>query len=176
MCIRDSILFDCPPNFLHAPKAALFNSDHIIVPSNPDALSIIGFHLLVDKCSKFAIESERLAKEMDAPRPQILGVILNAVKQGSNIDVPLERFQAQIDRFKEQGKIADQAMIFPEQIRHSVTVGRAVMQGLPMVLLTKKEGSQTVAEDYIMVAKRILKATKGTAAPTPPPVEKSAEA
>jgi len=173
----DYILFDCPPNFLHAPKAALFTSDHIVVPSNPDALSIIGFHLLVDKCSRFELESERHTQEMDAPRAQILGVVLNAIKQGANIDVPLERFQAQIDRFKEQGKVAKQAIIFPEQIRHSVTVGRAVMQGLPMVLLTKKEGSQTVAEDYIHVAKRILSSTTstGSSANTAPAEEAVAE-
>lgn len=155
----DYIFFDCPPSFSRATQCALFGCDHIVVPANPDALSIIGFHLLVDKLFGFKRQSQRWRVELDAPTPEILGISINAVMPGANIDVPLERFKAQIQRFKEQELIPPKTHIFPEEIRHSVSVGRAVMQGLPMVLMSKREASMTVAEDYIKTAQRIITLT-----------------
>ncbi len=158
----DYIFFDCPPSFFHAPQCAVFCSDHIIVPANPDALSIIGFHLLIDKLESFRRQSRKWRDMLSAPEAQVLGVSLNAVKPGANIDVPLERFNAQIERFASQNKVPETACVFPEQIRHSVTVGRAVLQGLPMVLMSKREASMKVAEDYILTTQRILSLTSNS--------------
>ncbi len=155
----DFILFDCPPNFFYSPQCAIFSSNWILVPANPDALSIIGFHLLVEKLHKFKAESSTYAESLSSPNPDILGISLNSVKPGTRIDVPVERLQAQLERFIEQGRISAKASIFPEQIRHSVAVGRAVMQGMPMVLLGKSQGSMNVAEDFIKTAQRILSLT-----------------
>jgi len=155
----DYIFFDCPPSFFIAPQCAVFCSDHIIVPANADALSIIGFHLLIDKLDSFKKQSYRWRQELAAPEPQVLGISINMVKPGANIDVPIERFNAQIERFASQGKVPETTCIFPEYIRHSVTVGRAVMQGLPMVLMSKREASMTVAEDYIKTTQRVLAMT-----------------
>ena len=137
-----------------------------MVPANPDALSIIGFHLLVDKLESFNKQSYRWRQELSVPEPQILGISLNAVKLGTNIEIPIERFNAQIERFAAQGKIPETACIFPEYIRHSVSIGRAVMQGLPMVLMSKREASMTVAEDYVKTAQRIVSLTTQEAAAT----------
>src|SRR5690606_24866246 len=49
----DYILFDCPPNILRASQLGLFCSNEVYVPANPDALSLIGFTLLVNKLEKF---------------------------------------------------------------------------------------------------------------------------
>ena len=155
----DYIFFDCPPSFFHAPKCAVFGSDHIIVPANPDALSIIGFHLLIEKLESFRKQSLRWREDLSAPSPQILGISINAVKPGTNIDVPLERFDAQLERFAAQNKVPENARVFPEHIRYSVTVGRAVIQGLPMVLMSMREASIKVAEDYIRTSQRILELT-----------------
>lgn len=152
----DFILFDCPPNFFYTTQCALFASDHVLVPSNPDALSIIGFHLLVDKLSRFRKETETLRQAAQAPKPEIIGVALNAVKPGTKIHVPLERFNAQIDRFKTQGKVSAATHIYPDLVRHSVTVGRAVMLGIPTVLMSKQDASINLAEDYIKLTKHLL--------------------
>lgn len=160
----DYIFLDCPPSFFIGPQCCVFSSEHIVVPANPDALSIIGFHLLVEKLESFKKQSYRWRQELSAPEPQILGISINAVKPGANIDVPLERFNAQIERFAAQGKVPESTCIFPEQIRYSITVGRAVMQGLPMVLMSKREASMTVAEDYIKTAQRIVSLTTKEAA------------
>jgi chromosome partitioning protein len=155
----DYIFFDCPPSFFTTSQCALFSSEHIVVPANPDALSIIGFHLLIDKLESFKKQSYRWRQELSVAEPQVLGISLNAIKPGTNIDVPVERFNAQIERFAGQGKIPESTSIFPEQIRYSVSVGRAVMQGLPMVLMSKREASITVAEDYIKTTQRIVSLT-----------------
>lgn len=154
--LYDFILFDCPPSFYYAPQCALFNSDWVIVPANADALSIIGFHLLTEKLNKFKAKTAEDREELGAPTPEIMGVSLNAIKPGVRIDVPVERFANQIQRFIEQRKVPTKTEIFPTKIRHSITVGRAVMQGQPMVLMPKNEGSMTVAEDYIKTSQYIL--------------------
>lgn len=152
----DFILFDCPPNFFYTTQCALFASDHVLVPSNPDALSIIGFHLLVDKLAKFRTETKAAREAINAPYPEIIGIALNAVKPGTKIHVPLERFNAQIDRFKTQSKVSSKTHIYPDLIRHSVTVGRAVMLGIPTVLMSKQDASINLAEDYIKLTKHLL--------------------
>ncbi|EDY85157.1 CobQ/CobB/MinD/ParA nucleotide binding domain, putative [Verrucomicrobiia bacterium DG1235] len=152
----DFILFDCPPNFFYTTQCALFASDHVLVPSNPDALSIIGFHLLVDKLAQFRKSTAAHREAAKAPAPEIIGIALNAVKPGTKIHVPLERFNAQIDRFKAQGKVSNKTHIYPDLIRHSVTVGRAVMLGVPTVLMSKQDASINLAEDYIKLTKHML--------------------
>ena len=158
----DYIFFDSPPNFFHGTQCSVFCSDHIVVPANPDALSVVGFHLLIDKLESFKKQSHRWRKERSAPAPEVLGISLNAVKPGSNIDVPIGRFTAQIERFVAQKKVPQKARVFPEQIRHSISVGRAVLQGLPMVLMSEREASMQVAEDYVHTTHRILKLTSDT--------------
>lgn len=152
----DFILFDCPPNFFYTTQCALFASDHVLVPSNPDALSIIGFHLLVDKLARFRADTETQRLSAGSPAPEIVGIALNAVKPGTKIHVPLERFNSQIDRFKSQGKVSKKTHIYPDLIRHSVTVGRAVMLGIPTVLMSKQDASINLAEDYIKLTKHLL--------------------
>ncbi|MCH6256936.1 ParA family protein [Puniceicoccaceae bacterium K14] len=154
--LYDFILFDCPPSFYYAPQAAIFNSDWVIVPANADALSIIGFHLLTEKLNKFKEKTEDHRNELHSPTPEIMGVSLNAIKPGVRIDVPVERFENQIERFIEQRKVPTKTELFPTRIRHSITVGRAVMQGQPMVLMPKNEGSMSVAKDYIKTSQYIL--------------------
>src|SRR5205085_2765012 len=41
----DYILFDCPPNVFRASKCAIFASQEIYIPCNPDVLSYVGLSL-----------------------------------------------------------------------------------------------------------------------------------
>ena len=45
----DYIIFDCPPNVLRASQCGLFCANEVVVPANPDALSLIGLTLLTGK-------------------------------------------------------------------------------------------------------------------------------
>jgi chromosome partitioning protein len=81
----DFILFDCPPNILRASQCGVFASNEIYVPSNPDALSLIGFTLLVEKLQKFHQMSASFRKAAMGVPAQVQGVIFNSIKTGVDI-------------------------------------------------------------------------------------------
>src|SRR5215211_5554069 len=80
----DFILFDCPPNILRASQCGVFSSNEIYGPANPDALSLIGFTLLVEKLQKFHALSASFRKSSMGPAAQVQGVIMNSIKTGTD--------------------------------------------------------------------------------------------
>jgi chromosome partitioning protein len=154
----DFILFDCPPNVLYAAQCGIFCSSEIYVPANPDALSLIGFTLLVGKLQQFhhLCASFRVAG-MQSPA-EVRGVIFNSIKSNVDIEVPKMRMQFRINQFKNQGKVAKDAHIFDSQIRDAIVVRRAVTLGLPVNLVTSLGKEASVRDDYRNVAQEILAA------------------
>ena len=150
----DFILFDCPPNILRAAQCGVFTSNEIYVPSNPDALSLIGFTLLVDKLQKFhAISGSFRKASMGAPA-QVQGLIFNSIRTGVDIEVPKMRMQLRLNQFRAAKRAAPSAKIFATQIRDAMVVRRSVSLGLP-VILVGSEGSDTVdsvTNDYRKLA------------------------
>ena len=150
----DVILFDCPPNILRAAQCGVFTSNEIYVPSNPDALSLIGFTLLVDKLQKFhAISGSFRKASMGAPA-QVQGLIFNSIRTGVDIEVPKMRMQLRLNQFRAAKRAAPSAKIFATQIRDAMVVRRSVALGLP-VILVGSEGSDTadsVTNDYRKLA------------------------
>ena len=153
----DFILFDCPPNILRAAQCGVFTSNEIYVPSNPDALSLIGFTLLVDKLQKFhAISGSFRKASMGAPA-QVQGLIFNSIRTGVDIEVPKMRMQLRLNQFRAAKRAAPSAKIFATQIRDAMVVRRSVALGLP-VILVGSEGSDTVdsvTNDYRKLATEI---------------------
>lgn len=153
----DYIFFDCPPNVLRGSECALFASDEVIVPANPDALSLIGLTLLTEKLESF---NARVRGQLPAGRtgPQIRGLVYNGVKMGVNIDVPTMRIKARLNQFREQGRVHNQARVYGTMVRDAIIVRRAVTLGLPLVLLGSQPGAEGVLDDYIAIAKELDKA------------------
>ncbi|PXA04205.1 chromosome partitioning protein [Coraliomargarita sinensis] len=151
----DFILFDCPPNVLYAAQCGIFCSSEIYVPANPDALSLIGFTLLIGKLQQFnhICASFRVAGMQ--PTAEVKGVIFNAIKSNVDIDVPKMRMQFRINQFKNQGRVAKDARIFDTHIRDAIIVRRAVTLGLPVHLVGKLKGEESVKDDYAMVAQEL---------------------
>ncbi|WP_269523015.1 ParA family protein [Coraliomargarita parva] len=152
----DYILFDCPPNILSASSCGIFSCNEIFVPSNPDALSLIGFTLLVEKLKLFfeASASYRVAG-MD-PAAQVRGVIFNSIKNKVDISSSIMRVQVRINQFKGKGVVAQDARIFNTKIRDEVIVPRSVTLGLPVCLIGDYERENTVRDDYRAVMKEIM--------------------
>lgn len=152
----DYIFFDCPPNILRAAQCGLFCSNEVLVPANPDALSLIGFTLLVSKLNKFNEASAGFRKAgMGAP-PAIKGVLFNAIKANMDIKVPKMRMQFSLNQFRTQGKIHPDAKIFRSEVRDAVVVRRAVTLGLPVCLIGQAiESDDGVLQDYRSIAKEI---------------------
>ena len=156
----DFILFDCPPNILRASQCGVFASNEIYVPANPDALSLIGFTLLVEKLQKFHQLSASFRRASMGAAAQVHGIIFNSIKQGVDIEVPKMRMQLRLNQFKAAKRAAPTAKIFDTQIRDAMVVRRAVALGLPVALVGEAAeagaGGDNVVTDYRKLAGEII--------------------
>ncbi len=157
----DFILFDCPPNILRASQCGVFSSNEIYVPSNPDALSLIGFTLLVEKLHKFHQLSASFRTAAMGVPAQVQGIVFNSIKAGVDIEVPKMRMQLRMNQFKTAKRVAPTAKIFDTQIRDAMVVRRAVALGLPVMLVgaDAAEGGasgDSVVNDYKKLAGEIV--------------------
>jgi chromosome partitioning protein len=154
----DYILFDCPPNILRASQCGVFTSNEIYVPSNPDALSLIGFTLLVDKLQKFHALSGSFRKASMGSPAQVQGIIFNSIRTGVDIEVPKMRMQLRLNQFRAAKRAASTAKIFATQIRDAMVVRRSVALGLPVILVGSEaaEAGDSVTNDYRKLATEII--------------------
>jgi chromosome partitioning protein len=156
----DFILFDCPPNILRASQCGIFCSNEIYVPANPDALSLIGFTLLVEKLGKFHQLSAGFRQAAMGSAAQIQGVIFNSIKTGVDIEVPKMRMQLRMNQFRAAKRVGPQAKIFETQIRDAMVVRRAVTLGLPVIVLNQESAeaeADSVLGDYRRLADEIIR-------------------
>lgn len=156
----DFILFDCPPNILRASQCGIFSCNEIIVPANPDALSLIGFTLLVDKLGRFHQVSSSFRTAAMGPAAEVRGIVFNSIKTGVDIEVPKMRMQLRMNQFRAAKRTTSDAKIFSTQIRDAMVVRRAVTLGLPVILLAQEAEDptqETVITDYRRLADEIIR-------------------
>ena len=156
----DFVLFDCPPNILRASQCGVFASNEIYVPANPDALSLIGFTLLIEKLQKFHALTASFRKASMGPAAQVQGVIMNSIKTGADIEVPKMRMQLRLNQFKSARRVASSAKIFETQIRDAMIVRRAVTLGLPVNLVSQDAATadgDNVVSDYRNLATELVR-------------------
>jgi len=152
----DYILFDCPPNVLRASQCGLFCANEVIVPANPDALSLIGFTLLTGKLMQF---NERSAgfRNVGMGKPAMVnGIVFNSIKSSTDIEVPKMRMQVRINQFRNQKKISPKTRIFNSMIRDAIVVRRAVTLGLPVQCVGNATGTEGVVDDYNNVTQELI--------------------
>ena len=152
----DFILFDCPPNILRASQCGVFSSNEIYVPANPDALSLIGFTLLVEKLQKFHQLSASFRRASMGVPAQIYGIIFNSIKTGVDIEVPKMRMQLRLNQFKAAKRASGIAKIFNSQIRDAMVVRRAVALGMPVVLVSAEATDAGPTGDNVITDYRRL--------------------
>ena len=154
----DFILFDCPPNLLRAAQCGVFSTVEVYVPANPDALSLIGFTLLVEKLRRFQQLSASFRTAQMGPQAAVQGVVFNSMKTGVDHEVPKMRMQLRVNQYKTQRRVASTAKIFKTQIRDATVVHRAVALGLPVVLVGQEsDQADNVANDYRRLTQEIIK-------------------
>ncbi len=164
----DYILFDCPPNVLRASQCGLFCANEVIVPANPDALSLIGFTLLTGKLVQFNERSAGFRSSGMGRAAMINGVIFNSVKTSTDIEVPKMRMQFRINQFRNQKKISPNTRIFTSMVRDAIVVRRAVTLGLPVLCVGNAMGTENVTEDYENVTLELEALTHNKIAPLKP--------
>jgi chromosome partitioning protein len=155
----DFILFDCPPNILRASQCGIFCANEVYVPSNPDALSLIGFTLLVEKLGKFHQLSSSFRKASQGVPARVQGIIFNSIKTGVDIDVPRMRMQLRLNQYRTTKRVAPTAKLFVNHVRDAMVVRRAVTLGLPVILVGtgSESGEQNnVVDDYRKVALELM--------------------
>lgn len=152
----DYILFDCPPNVLRASQCGLFCANEVIVPANPDALSLIGFTLLTGKLVQFNERSASFRSVGMGSQAMINGVIFNSVKSSTDIEVPKMRMQFRINQFRNQRKISPKTRIFNGMVRDAIVVRRAVTLGLPVTCIGNAMGTEGVVDDYEAVTRELV--------------------
>ena len=155
----DFILFDCPPNILRAAQCGIFSVNEVYVPANPDALSLIGFTLLVEKLFKFHQLSASFRTAAMGPPAIVQGIIFNSLKTGVDNEVPKMRMQLRLNQYKTQRKVASTAKLFEAQVRDATVVHRAVALGLPVIFVGQQGSEETdnVLNDYRRVAQELVK-------------------
>lgn len=155
----DFVLFDCPPNILRASQCGIFAANEICVPANPDALSLIGFTLLVEKLQKFHMLSASFRRAAMGPPAQVYSIVFNAIKTGVDIEVPKMRMQLRLNQFRAAKRVAPNAKILDTQVRDAMVVRRAVTLGLPVVLVgqdASDPGQDNVVSDYRKLTAELL--------------------
>lgn len=167
----DFIVYDCPPNILNASQLGIFSADELYVPSNPDALSLIGFTLMIEKLLLFYRRSAGFRTSEIGNFARVAGVIFNSIKANVDIGVPKMRMQLRLNQFKKQRLVSNEAKIYNTCIRDATIVRRAVTLGLPVCLIEGREVSDGVGQDYSDLADEILEhnvcsATSGTGSTT----------
>ena len=154
----DYMLFDCPPNILRASQCGVYSSNEIYVPANPDALSLVGFTLLVEKLQKFHRASASFRTSGMGVPAEIRGIIFNSIKGNVDIEVPKIRMQLRLNQFRAQKKVSAQAKIFSAQVRDANIVRRAVTLGLPVALVgEQRTDAESVVTDYQEVAQELIR-------------------
>ncbi len=149
----DYILFDNPPNILKASQLGVFSANEMYVPANPDALSLIGFTLLVEKLMLFHKRSASFRQPGMGPAASAKGIIFNSIKANVDIEVPKMRMQLRLNQFRNQKRVHPSAKIFETQIRDATVVRRAVTLGLPVNLVGQVgQEEDSVATDYRRLA------------------------
>lgn len=152
----DFVLFDCPPNVLNASQCGIFSADELYIPSNPDALSLIGFTLMIEKLLLFYGRSAGFRTPEMGNFARVAGVIFNSIKANVDIAVPKMRMQLRLNQFKKQRLVSDQAKIYDTTVRDATIVRRAVTLGLPVCLVESREVHDGVGMDYNNLADEIL--------------------
>ncbi|MEO0509342.1 MAG: AAA family ATPase [Verrucomicrobiota bacterium] len=152
----DFILYDCPPNVLNASQCGIFSADELYVPANPDALSLIGFTLMIEKLLLFYRRSAGFRVPEMGNFARVSGVIFNSIKANVDIGVPKMRMQLRLNQFKKQRLVSNEAKIYDACVRDATIVRRAVTLGLPVCLVESRDVIDGVGKDYNDLAEEIL--------------------
>ncbi len=152
----DFILYDCPPNILNASQCGIFSADELYVPSNPDALSLIGFTLMIEKLLLFYRRAAGFRIQEMGNFARVSGVIFNSIKANVDIGVPKMRMQLRLNQFKKQRLVSNEAKIYNTCVRDATIVRRAVTLGLPVCLVESRDVVDGVGKDYDDLAEEIM--------------------
>ncbi|NOZ09468.1 MAG: ParA family protein [Gammaproteobacteria bacterium] len=129
----DYILFDCPPNMYSITKNAIFASEHCIVPSVPDFLSLAGIKILANLLRDFtsSVNTEYSGRPVTTISAAIISHYRsNVIDQGTQIGELKSKFL----QLKDKRLISPNAPVLEPSIRLCAAVAASTSEHLPVIL------------------------------------------
>ncbi len=157
----DFILIDCPPNLYKTSECAIFSSNLIFVPCNPDALSTIGLSLLGKKVREFKQRTEdtHYSHRPGQEQANIAGIIINnkplAHKVANIRAEPVLR--AKPNAMKQDGLAAAYSKVIPVTVRHAADFRTGTLQYTPMLFARIR--NRELLNDYRNLARCLAEFT-----------------
>jgi chromosome partitioning protein len=155
--IYDYIIIDCPPNFFRTTECAMFVSTNIFIPCNPDALSVIGLSLLIQKIDELKrhIAPDHYQYRQEHSQPEISGIIINnkpvtETKANHLADSYLRR---KLNEAKTQKLVSANASVLPVSIRRAAAFRTGTFDYRPLLFASVK--NKDLISDYRQLANYI---------------------
>ena len=146
----DYVLIDCPPHFSMTTRTALVASDHVIVPSKADYLSMLGISYLKGHHLRLVGDYNTACRDLGTAasiNPTTLGVVFTMVQYMNG--APVAVHHNYITHVRAIG-----FPIFKARIRYNATVfGGAGETGVPVVLLG---GNDTITDEIVGMTSEVL--------------------
>ena len=129
----DYILLDCPPNLYHVAQTAILAAQHIVVPYNPDYLSLSGFRILC--CHLKKLEDAFQSIRPKFKRNQVCALIVNRYqKVGVPYTAAISELKSQIDVLKQNGLVHPKCEMLEPPIRQDVRIAESTSEHKPIII------------------------------------------
>lgn len=144
----DYIFLDCPPNTYHVAQTALVAAQHIVVPYNPDYLSLSGLRILCQHLER--LDAEMRVQRQRLQRNQVCAITINRYQKArGTFDQTIAELRGQVDLLKQRGLVHPDCVILEPFVRLDIKVAESTSEHIPVLLHAEESiGSQ----DYIELA------------------------
>ena len=148
----DYILLDCPPNLYHVARAAVFAAHNIVVPYNPDYLSLSGFQMLCRQLRK--LDDAFQGSRPQLARNQVCAVTVNRYdKRGNVFGTAIAELKSQIDVLKKEELVHPNCIVLEPSIRQDVRISESTSEHKPVILHSPHSIGSS---DYLLLAEAFI--------------------
>lgn len=129
----DYILIDCPPNIYHVTQTAVVAAHHILIPYNPDFLSLSGARILCRQLNKMEDAFAPLRPERTGR--QVCGFVINRYMMvGNAYSTAIAELSSQIDVLKQHGYVHPECRVLEPAIRQDIKVAESTSEHCPVLV------------------------------------------
>lgn len=148
----DYIFLDCPPHLHYVTQAALLAADHVVLPYNPDYLSLSGLHTLSGLLHRLDVVFAQ--QRAGQRRAEIAAVVICRHQLvGRAYATAIVELEGRLDLLRRKNLVHPKCALLQPYIRHDIMVAEAASEHLPVILHRPKSNA---AADYKMLSNTFL--------------------
>ncbi len=148
----DFIFLDCPPHLHYVTQAAVLASDHLIVPYNPDYLSLSGFRVLCRLLRRLDDSFRELRP--DHARAEVDALIVSRFRRVGNVyGVAVAELKSQIEQMQSAGLLPSACALLEPPIRDDVKVSESASEHKPVIFHAP---DSIASQDYMALTASFL--------------------